>query len=212
MKKCLIACALVLAAPVFVLAGDGHDHAKEKAGNAMAGHEMDGMSMDAMMEEWTKMAAPGEHHKDLAYFAGNWTTKDKHWMGGPDAMETTGTASYEMVMGGRYLKYKYSSQMMGQEFQGMGFTGWDNTKNMYWGTWMDNMSTGCMMSTGQPLDGSKGHEMTGTMNDPMMGGEVPYRMVTKIMDNNTFVLEMYMTPPGGEETKSMEITHTRVAS
>jgi hypothetical protein len=218
MKIRMLALVLALSAPVAVFAGDKDGEKKagdKKMGDkaaAAAGHEMGDASMDEMMAQWEAMATPGEHHKYLTYFVGSWTTQDKHWMGAPDAKETTGKATYESMMDGRYVKSSYTSEMMGKTFTGVGFTGYDNAKNQYWNAWMDNFSTGCMMATGHALEGGKGHEMSTTMNDPTMGGDVPIRMVTKIVDKNTFVLEMYMTPPGGEEMKSMEITHTRVAS
>ncbi|MEC4749445.1 DUF1579 family protein [Methylomicrobium sp. Wu6] len=38
------------------------------------------MDPQAMMEVYTKLAAPSEQHKQLASLAGSWTTKTKEWM------------------------------------------------------------------------------------------------------------------------------------
>ena len=51
-------------------------------------------------------------------------------------------------MGGRYLEQRFKGDIMGMPFEGIGYTGYDNVKKQYWGTWMDNMSTGMMTSTG----------------------------------------------------------------
>ena len=86
-----------------------------------------------MMAKWQKTTVPGQHHQALGAMVGEWTTLTKIWMGGPGTppMESTGTSTIEWALGGRYIKEITSGTMMGQPFDGIGFTGYDNYKNMY---------------------------------------------------------------------------------
>ena len=43
----------------------------------------------------------------------------------------------------------------------------------------------------------------------MQGKDVKMRQTVKIIDDNTQLMEMYMTPDGGSEFKTMEITMKR---
>src|SRR5512141_1753975 len=55
--------------------------------------------MQAMMETYKKLAAPGEPHKQLAGLAGSWTTNTKSWMDpNKPAMESSGTAEMKVLL------------------------------------------------------------------------------------------------------------------
>ncbi|MBA3556753.1 MAG: DUF1579 family protein, partial [Gemmatimonadales bacterium] len=103
----------------------------------------------AMMQKWAEYATPGEPHQRLASMAGDWTWTSKWWMA-PDAPpeESSGTTSSSMAMDGRYLMENYEGSMMGQPFKGHAITGFDNFRDEYVSTWIDNMGTGMMTSRG----------------------------------------------------------------
>jgi len=61
-----------------------------------------GMSAEekAMMDAMVKAATPGANHEMLGSLTGEWTFKNKMWMNPSAApMESTGTASYSMLLG-----------------------------------------------------------------------------------------------------------------
>lgn len=63
------------------------------------------MAMQAMMENFKKLAAPGDPHRLLAGLEGCWTTRTKAWMGGDQPpVEATGTCQQKMILDGRYLQ------------------------------------------------------------------------------------------------------------
>ena len=163
----------------------------------------------AMMEAMTKAATPGEPHKKLEAFAGNWTTTMKMWMApGTQPMTVEGSAENRLAMGGRYLEQRFKGSFMGMPFEGIGYTGYDNVKKQFWGTWMDNMSTGMMMSTGWMPDG-KTWIFSGTYPDPMTGKDTKLeeRVTINSADQHTF--EMYGPGPDGTMFKTMEMVYTR---
>ncbi len=161
--------------------------------------------MKAMMAA----ASPGETHKMLAKSAGTWTATVTMWMmQGQPPTTSTAEATNEMVLGGRYLKSVNKGNMMGQPFEGIGYTGYDNVKKQFVNSWVDNFGTGIMTMTGKWDDASKSITYTGSMGDPMTGKDTPFREVWTFVDDSHQVMEMYY-PMEGKEFKSMEIKYTR---
>jgi hypothetical protein len=189
-----VAVALFAAAPV----------AAQEA-EAAAGHD------EEMMQKWAEYATPGEAHQRLAKLAGDWDYTMKWWMS-PDAEpeESSGTMSASMTMDGRYLIENWDGTAMGQPFKGQGITGYDNFNQEYVSTWIDNMGTGMMVSTGQYDPAQDALVTTGTFDDVMTGEkDKTMRGVQKILDDNTVHFEAYVPGPDGQEFKTMEIHATR---
>ena len=201
LKVCLTAALLCLFAFTAVAQ---HDHSAHAAPPQKP--QMDPAMMDAMM----KAGIPGDAHKKLDGMAGTWDTKITMWMmPGMDPMTSTGTSSNQWVMGGRYLEQRYKGDFMGMPFEGVGYTGYDNVKKQYWGTWMDNMSTAMMRSTGTASADGKTWEFEATMSDPMTGTDTTAKEKLTVVDADHHTLEMWMAGPDGKMFKSMEIAYAR---
>jgi hypothetical protein len=72
------------------------------------------------------------------------------------------------------------------------------------------MGTGIYNTTSGAMDpATKTLTMTMPMFDPMAGAMVPYKLVTKIMDQNHHTFSI-VANRGGKEMTDMEITYTRV--
>lgn len=163
----------------------------------------------AMMEAMQKAATPGEPHKKLEPFAGTWNTKITMWMApGVPPMTSEGTSENRMSFGGRYLEQRFKGNFMGMAFEGLGFTGYDNVKKQYWGTWMDNMSTAVMYSTGWSPD-AKTFLFSGSMPDPMTGKDSRVEERITITDADHHTMEMWGPAPDGTMYRMMEIQYSR---
>jgi hypothetical protein len=173
------------------------------------GHPTSEAEMQAMMETYAKLATPAEQHKQLAVLAGRWYTKTKSWIDpSQPPMESKGSCEEKMILDGRFLQATCTGEMMGSQFTGIGVTGFDNHTKKYVSTWMDSMGTGIYYLEGPAGPDPKVFEMAGSMDDPMEGS-MKLRTVTKLVDNNTHVFEMYGTGKNGQEMKMLEITYTR---
>ncbi len=166
----------------------------------------------AMMAAWQKAATPGAQHQQLAdQFAGSWDTKMTMWMD-PSAppMTETGKAVNIAELGGRQIRMAFNGQFMGQPFAGVGYTGYDNVRGKYTSSWMDNMSTGTMMSNGDYDPATSTYTFRGEMADPMQGGKamIPIRETVRIVDADHHVMEMYETRDG-KEARTMMIEYAR---
>lgn len=192
---CLIALLTVRGS----VAGDEHKHDQKAAG---AG--------EAEMAAWMKANAPGAHHKHFADYVGEWDAQVRTWESpGSEPMVSAGTSTYEVIMGGRFLKQTFHSTMMGMPFEGLGLSGFDNTTGKHTVMWIDNMNTQMMYSAGDCSDHCRTETHVTTLKDPMTGRDVKVKMVTRRVDENKHIFEYYMAGDGGEMFKTMEITYTR---
>ncbi len=167
------------------------------------------MDQQAMMEVYQKLATPGEPHKQLATLAGSWTTKTKSWMEpNKPPVESMGACEQKLLLDGRFLQMKCTGEMMGSPFTGIGVTGYDNHTKKYVSTWMDSMGTGIYFMEGTASADGKTITQKGRYDDPIEG-PMKLRGVTKIVDTNTEIFEMYGTGKSGKDMKMMEITYTR---
>ena len=170
----------------------------------------DAPDQKAMMEAMMKAMMPGDAHKLLDNMVGTFDVKVTAWMmPGQPPMDSKGTCVNSWIMGGRFVEQKFSGQFMGQPFNGLGYTGYDNVKKTYWASWMDNMGTGVMNSVGGTSDGGKSWKFSSTMADPMTGKEAPVEEKITVSDHDHHTLEMWSPGPDGKMTKVMEIAYTR---
>lgn len=165
---------------------------------------------NAMMKAWEEYKTPGEMHKWLASCDGEWTADVSMWMDpGKDPMKTKGSMTNKMIMGGRYQEAHYKGDFMGQPMEGTGTTGYNNASKKFETTWIDNMGSGTMMMAGTMDPATKTISFTGSQTDPMTGKEMSIRETLQMVDDNTQLMTMYMTPEGGSEMKTMEIKYTK---
>lgn len=164
---------------------------------------------EAEAKAWMEYMTPGEVHKMLAKSVGDWKAEITHW-GKPGSTpdKATGIQKNEMILGGRYLQTKHSGDMMGMPFEGLGFTGYDNSTKKFTSTWIDNMGTGIMVLEGTWNAQTNSLELKGNATDPTTGKLVPVREVLRIIDDKTQVMEMYAVADG-KEFKTMEIKLTK---
>ena len=189
----LLLVGLLLSLPLFAQ----HDHPK------MSPEEM------KMMEAYQKAGTPGDAHKALEPFVGTWNTVIRFYPApGAPAQESAGTSENRWILGGRYLEQRFQGSAMGQPFEGVGYTGYDNVRKQYVGTWMDSMSTAIMTTTGSSTGPGK-FKFTGSMDDPMTGKAQPMEETISVdsPDKHTFV--MWGPGPDGTKIRTMEVLYTR---
>jgi hypothetical protein len=189
--------------------------AQDKKKDEKSGGQPSESEMMAMMLELGK---PGENHKMLAQGVGTWSYKAKMWMN-PDAapMESTGTAVTREVFGGRYFISEHTGKMpmpgpdgkmTDVEFKGTATEAYDNVKKKFVSTWIDNMSTGIMMSEGTYDPASKTVTYRGEM-EMMPGVKTKMRQVIKLTDKDHHSFEFFEDRGTGSEVKTMEMEYTR---
>jgi len=172
-----------------------------------------------MMKQMMAMGKLNENHKLLASMDGNWTYNIKMWMNpDPNAapQQSKGTATRKSVMGGRFVVMDVTGKMQmpdetgkmkDVQFKGMGIDGYDNVKQKFVSSWIDNMGTGIQFSDGSYDPATKTLTYTSEI-EAMPGMKMPVREVLKLTDKDHMMLEWYETH-GGQEKKTMEIAYAR---
>lgn len=166
---------------------------------------------EAEMAAAMRMMMPGEHHKLLETFVGDWEMTTKVWMGGPgtEPAITKATSHAEWVLGGRFVMSTMKGEMFGMPHEGIGMIGYDNFKNMYVATWASNMGTEILTYTGMSAPGSNVITMYGAMDDAMMkvvGRPVKY--IYRIADADHYTMEL-VDLHAGDDYKVVEVSFTR---
>ena len=178
-----------------------HDHGSAKQG--------DGGGAD-MTEFWALMS-PGEGHKLLEPFIGQWDVVTRMRMA-PDQewMESVGTSDISWAFGGRYLVERVKAVTMGLPFEGLGYTGYDNFRKEYVGLWLDNMSTAPMTSRGSVDETGKKFTYKSKADDVMTGRkDVEIRVVLTVVDKGHITMEMHSPDVSGKPFLSMTIKYKR---
>jgi len=178
-------------------------------GSPLVAQEGEG-EMDPAMQAMIAAGTPGEHHEHMAFLEGAWDVSAKFWMpGSSEPMTSGGQASFQWVLGGRYLHQAYRGEFMGMPFEGFGVTGYDNIAGRHVATWIDSISTAIMSETGQCEDGGRTIVWHGEMPDPATGTTMQTRTVETRDSDDRFVMTSFMTAPDGGELKTMELVYTR---
>ena len=135
---------------------------------------------------------------------------------GKEPTVSKGSVTYKSIMNGRYFvgDHTGSMKMPGADgkmkdftFKGMSVDGYDNVKQKFTSSWMDNMGTGIMTMEGTYDPGTKTFTYTGEM-EMAPGMKIPVRSVVKITDKNHHTFEWYENR-GGQDMKTLEINYTR---
>lgn len=143
---------------------------------------------------------PGPEHKILAKQEGTWDTTMK--AGG---MEYKGTVTYKMELGGMWLVGSMESDLFGQKFSGKSLDSYDPAKKKYVSVWVDSMSASPVRMEGTYDKEKKTMTMAG--EGPGMDGKATkYKSVTKMPDDNTTVMTMYI---GDAKDPAFTVTYKR---
>lgn len=165
---------------------------------------------EAEMKAWMDYMTPGDFHKEMAKWDGEWKEDITMWMApGAPPQKSTGACVNKMILGGRYQSATHTGNFGGMPFEGISTTGYDNARKIFITTWVDNMGTGVMILEGTWDESSKSLNLKGKQIDPGTGKEMAVREKFTVIDDNTQKMEMFVTPEGMQEYKNMEIVFTR---
>lgn len=166
--------------------------------------------MAKMMELWQKAATPGSQHAVLAQMMGNWDFTMKMYGMGDEPMESKGTATYEMLFDGRFLRLAVNGSMMNMPFLGQGTMGYDNFGERYQLTWCDNMGTIQVYAEGKEGKDPNVITVTGKMDEPTTGERnKTVKYVYRVTDKDHHTFEAYDLVGTPKEFKVFDITYTR---
>jgi len=199
----MLAVILSVASAAAQQKGASADAQKKDAANTVPQKPEPGAAME-------RFSAPGPEHRILEKRAGVWEVEYKYWSA-PDAQPaiSRGVSMFRMLLGGRYLEQDHEGELQGMPYFGRGLAGFDRRNKKYVSLWLDTMSTGFNLTEGTCDAAGNVCAETGEMDDAAGGRKIKVRMVTTFQNADTFVVEMFVTPPDGPEVRTMQDTYTR---
>jgi hypothetical protein len=164
----------------------------------------------AVMEAWQRAMTPGPGQKKLEPMVGTFDTKVRTWMEpGKPPEDTVGTSVNTWVLGNRYVQTQYEGVFLGEAFNGIGYTGYDNVSKKYVSVWMDTASTGMMVGTGSFDATGKVITLKMSVSDPVSGKQGTAEEKVTIVDDDHHTLELWTKGRNGKTFKMMEIQYSR---
>ena len=158
-----------------------------------------------------KSGTPGEHHASMQEMVGTWDVAGKFWMQpGQPPMESKGESTFTSILGGRYVQHEHTSQFGDKPFEGFGIDGYDNMKEKHIAFWIDSFGTSFYPMEGTCEDDHSVVTLFGEWPEPATGGTMLVKSVSREVDADTVVYEMYIRHSEEEEWhQNMELTYTR---
>lgn len=168
--------------------------------------------MQKMVEAYKKAGSPGPEHALLARWAGDWVMHTAVWRG-PNAQPMEwppGTSKWEMMLGGRFLRFTQAGDMMGMPMEGMGIIGYDNFRHVYQMIWVDNTETPIFFASGTADSSGKVITLLGKVDDPVKGEkDKDMKWVCRFESDRKIVFEIWDSMGEGKFYKSIETIYTK---
>ena len=169
-------------------------------------NEVPGEAIARMHKLGEQLATPNENHAFLSNLAGNWKTTST--VMGIEAEE--GTASYELILGGRFLNGTHGGLFMGIPFEGEMTIGYDNYKHKFVAIFFDNLGTSIRTAEGMLNRKRTTLSMWGAMDEWMTDEhDRPVKYLYRLLDDNHFVFEVHDLGIIDGETRVIQVQFER---
>jgi len=169
------------------------------------------MTEEEAMELMMKFGRPGEFHKHLASAVGEWDLLTTMWAyPGAEPEESKATAEAEWILNGNFVQETVHGTMGEMPFTGFSIIGYDNFREEYVSTWLDDLSTGFMILRGTCNDDGTIRTTSGIYDDYIAGEkDLKMKIVETVIGPDNHVMKMYKFMPDGEEFLTFQIDYTR---
>jgi hypothetical protein len=154
-------------------------------------------------------ANPGENHKFLDYFIGDWESLVKYYTEpGAEPFIYKEQISVQWILGGRYTYAVLKGNLLGKDYEVFVYTGYNNYKKEFFAIQLSTMGTGYYLSTGLLDKSGKIRTDTAVVEDPT-AGKIDVKSVTTLVDRDKYLYDFYVLDDKGKETKVMDVVYTR---
>lgn len=155
---------------------------------------------------------PSAAHKHYEPMVGEW---DMRWTlldaDGGVARELKGTSTHEWVVGGRWMRATFETDMQlpgGEVFGGVGYFGHDNTTGEYHNVWFENNRTAVQYDTGTYDADARTFEFVG--EQPRAdGSRFTARTTVRIDSEDRHTIELFAPGRDGKERRALVLVFTR---
>ncbi len=162
-------------------------------------------------DPWTKYMMPGDIHKKLEQYIGNFEMEITMNMAeGVDPVIIKVYSVHKMILGGRFLEMTQSGDMMGMPYHSITTMGFNNSDNNYSLTTITNMGTGTLYVSGLQEKGTQSVQLQGKLSNPINGQSIAIRQAVHFIDADNMLIENFDKESGSEEKKTVAYRYTRI--
>jgi hypothetical protein len=153
-------------------------------------------------------AKPDSNRELLNMLAGDWTVDVTYIIAG---REQRGSAQMhaEWILDGHFLRQEYHAPMGARDFVTLQFLGYDPIRQKFTILKMDSMDDAMLYADGDLTSDRKLLTFVGDRSDMMTRATGRLRQVLTLTDSDRFMLEWFLTPQGGAESKTVTMAHAR---
>jgi len=167
-----------------------------------------------MVNQAMELAQPGPEHERLSKLTGEWEQEISIWMEpGSDSVLVHGAAVNEMILGGRFLRFRSELEFMGTKGESLLLIGYDRRYRQYTILALDTWGTYYVSGVGQYDESSNSITVVGEDYDPILEHTQVYEMTFAFEDDDSFRYTLVYTDDahtkGEDPFKMVDITHRR---
>lgn len=162
-------------------------------------------------DPWTKYMMPGDIHKKLEQYIGNFEMEITMNMAeGVEPVIIKVYSVHKMILGGRFLEMTQSGDMMGMPYQSITTVGYNNSDKNYSLTTITNMGTGTLYLSGLQETGTQTVQLKGKLGNPINGQTIEIRQAVHFIDADNMLIENFDKESGSDEKKTVTYRFTRI--
>lgn len=162
-------------------------------------------------DPWTAYMMPGENHKILSKYTGDFKLEITMWMmEGADSVVMKVQSSNRMILGNRFLEMTQTGDMMGMPYHAISTLGYNNSDKNFNLSTITNMGTGTLYLSGYHDNGLNTVQLKGNLSNPVNGNLIEVRQVLHFIDEDNLLIENFDKEAGSIEGRSITYKFTRI--
>jgi hypothetical protein len=161
-------------------------------------------------QEWASLSQPGESHKLLQPFVGEWDVHLTFWSSPHSKGQSSkGSSSIEWMLDRRFVREQFRGEIAGKVFEGLGIMGFDGGAREFRSLWIDSLNTAMTVATGRYLPDANAFELSSELYDPLKSGLKVVKSTIRFISPDNYVLSMHDESPEGKSFTSFEMVYSR---
>lgn len=161
------------------------------------------------LAHFARAAAVNEEHRNLAYFAGDWSSVTSIWFDQTKPpINSQGHLHSELILGGRFLDSRYDGTFFNAPLTGRGLIGYENERHRFVSSWIDSSSTSMWIGYGSYDSTKQTYTFVGTREDPMGGSPIEVREEMHELNADHYEFVWYERR-GASDLKTMQVVYSR---